>query len=162
MPLYESLSVLADSGLTIVDDLGIIASVTGRLSNLMDFTPIAEAPLAVQIHLATIIPAFFLGTWLIFFSRKGAPAHRLIGASYLVLMTTTATAAIFIPRGRISFFYLFVVLTYFSVFRAIWFLRKKNIPGHKRAMVGLYVGGLLIAGGLTFLPGRMMYRLFFG
>ena len=128
----------------------------------MDFTPIAEAPRAVQIHLATIIPAFFLGTWLIFFSRKGASAHRVIGASYLALMTITATAAIFIPRGRISFFYLFVVLTYFSVFRAIWFVRKKNIHGHKRAMVGLYVGGLLIAGGLTFLPGRMMYRLFFG
>jgi uncharacterized membrane protein len=128
----------------------------------MNFTPIAEASLAIQIHLATIVPAFFLGTWQIFFSRKGAPAHRAIGVAYLVLMTITATAAIFIPRGRISFFYFFVLLTYFSIFRAIWFLRKKNIPGHKRAMVGLYVGGLLIAGGLTFLPGRMMYRLFFG
>ena len=128
----------------------------------MNLTPIAEAPLAIQIHLATIIPAFFLGTWQIFFSRKGAPAHRVIGVAYLVLMTITATAAVFIPRGRISFFYIFVALTYFSVFRAIWFLRKKNIAGHKRAMVGLYVGGLLIAGSLTFLPGRMMYRLFFG
>lgn len=128
----------------------------------MNFKPILEASLAIQIHLATIIPAFFLGTWLIFFSRKGAPAHRAIGAAYLVLMTITATAAIFIPRGRISFFYIFVALTYFSVFRTIWFLRKKNIAGHKRAMVGLYVGGLLIAGSLTFLPGRMMYRLFFG
>jgi uncharacterized membrane protein len=128
----------------------------------MNFAPIVEAPLAIQIHLATIIPAFFLGTWLIFFSRKGASAHRAIGTAYLVLMTITATAAIFIPRGRISFFYFFVLLTHFSVFRAIWFLRKKNIPGHRRAMLGLYVGGLLIAGGLTFLPGRMMYRLFFG
>ena len=127
----------------------------------MNFTPIVEAPLAIQVHLATIIPVF-LGTWQIFFSLKGALAHRVIGAAYLALMTITATAAIFIPRGRISFFYIFVVLTYFSVFRAIWFLRKKNIAGHKRAMVGLYVGGLLIAGGLTFLPGRMMYRLFFG
>jgi uncharacterized membrane protein len=127
----------------------------------MNFTPIAEASVPIQIHLATIIPAFFLGTWLIFFSRKGARAHRSIGAAYLILMTITATAAIFIPRG-FSFFYVFVVLTYFSVFRAIWFLRKKNIHGHKRAMLGLYVGGLLIAGSLTFLPGRMMYRLFFG
>ena len=86
---------------------------------------------------------------------------RSIGTAYLILMTVTATAAIFIPRG-FSFFYVFVLLTYFSVFRAIWFLRKKNIHGHKRAMLGLYVGGLLIAGSLTFLPGRMMYRLFFG
>src|SRR5437016_1975915 len=131
----------------------------------MNFTPIAEAPPAIQIHLATIIPAFFLGTWLIFFSRKGARAHRVIGATYLILMTITATAAIFIRQlnpGSFSFFHLFVLLTYFSVFRTIWFLRKKNIAGHKRAMVGLYEGGLLIAGGLTFLPGRMMYRLFFG
>jgi uncharacterized membrane protein len=131
----------------------------------MNFTPIAEAPLAIRIHLATIIPAFFLGTWLIFFSRKGARAHRAIGASYLVLMTITATAAIFIRQlhpGGFSFFHLFVLLTYWGVFSAIWNLRKKDIQGHKRAMVGLYVGGLLIAGGLTFLPGRMMYRLFFG
>jgi uncharacterized membrane protein len=131
----------------------------------MNFTPIAEASLAIRIHLATIVPAFFLGTWLIFFSRKGARAHRAIGASYLVLMTITATAAIFIRQlrpGAFSFFHLFVLLTYWGVFSAIWHLRKRNIQGHKRAMVGLYIGGLLIAGGLTFLPGRMMYRLFFG
>jgi uncharacterized membrane protein len=130
----------------------------------MNFRPIAEAPVAIQIHLATIIPAFFLGTWLIFLSRKGARSHRVIGVAYLVLMTITATAAIFIRQlnpGGFSFFHLFILLTYSSVFRAIWFLRKKNIGGHKRAMVGLYVGGLLIAGSLTFLPGRMMYRLFF-
>jgi uncharacterized membrane protein len=57
---------------------------------------------------------------------------------------------------------LFVVLTYWSVFSAIWNLRRKNIRGHQMAMIGLYVGGLLIAGGLTFLPGRIMHRLFFG
>jgi uncharacterized membrane protein len=29
-------------------------------------------------------------------------------------------------------------------------------------MFGLYIGGLLIAGALTFAPGRLMHRLFFG
>jgi uncharacterized membrane protein len=29
-------------------------------------------------------------------------------------------------------------------------------------MRGLYFGGLMIAGALTFLPGRIMYRMFFG
>jgi len=55
----------------------------------MNFAPIAEAPLAVKIHLATVVPAFLLGTWQIFFSRKGAPMHRAIGVVYLVLMTVT-------------------------------------------------------------------------
>jgi uncharacterized membrane protein len=131
----------------------------------MDFAPVAEAPLAVKIHLATVVPAFLLGTWQIFISRKGAPLHRAIGVVYLVLMTVTATAAIFIRQirpGSFSLLHLFVVLTYWSVFSAIWNLRKKNIRGHQMAMIGLYVGGLLIAGGLTFLPGRIMHRLFFG
>jgi uncharacterized membrane protein len=131
----------------------------------MNLAPIAEAPLAVQIHLATVVPAFLLGTWLIFFSSKGARMHRAIGVAYLVLMTVTATAAIFIRQlrpGSFSLLHLFVVLTYWSVFSAIWNLRRKNIRGHQRAMIGLYVGGLLIAGALTFLPGRIMHRLFFG
>ena len=131
----------------------------------MNFTPIAEAPLAVKIHLATVIPAFFLGSWQLFFSRKGARPHRTIGAAYLVLMTITATAAIFIRElrhGSFSLLHLFVVLTYWGVFSAIWSLRRHNIRGHQQAMIGLYIGGLLIAGALTFLPGRIMYRLFFG
>jgi uncharacterized membrane protein len=130
----------------------------------MNLNPIAEAPFAVKIHLATVIPAFVLGTWLIFLSRKGSRWHRGVGAAYLALMTVTATAAIFIRQlrpGSFSWLHLFVVLTYYSVFAALWTLRKKNIAGHQRAMVGLYVGGLLIAGGLTLLPGRMMYRLLF-
>lgn len=131
----------------------------------MNFTPVTEAPLAVKIHLATVIPAFFLGTWLIFVSRKGAFMHRAIGAAYLVLMTVTATAAIFIRQlrtGSFSLLHLFVLLTYWSVFSALWNLRRRNIKGHQGAMIGLYVGGLLIAGSLTFLPGRIMHRLFFG
>jgi uncharacterized membrane protein len=131
----------------------------------MDFTPVLEAPLAVQIHLATVLPAFVLWTWQIFLSKKGAPLHRAVGAVYLVLMMITATAAIFIRQirpGSFSLLHLFVILTYWSVFSAIWNLRRKNIRGHQMAMIGLYVGGLLIAGGLTLIPGRIMHRLFFG
>jgi uncharacterized membrane protein len=29
-------------------------------------------------------------------------------------------------------------------------------------MLGLYFGGLLIAGGLTLIPGRLLHRVFFG
>jgi uncharacterized membrane protein len=130
----------------------------------MNFQPIRDASLAIQIHLATVIPAFLLGTWLIFLSRKGSRLHRRLGAVYLVLMTVTATAAIFIRElrhGSFSLLHLFVLLTYSSVFGAIWSLRRKDIRGHQRAMLGLYIGGLVIAGSLTFIPGRIMYRVFF-
>jgi uncharacterized membrane protein len=131
----------------------------------MDWTPLSTTSLPLRIHLATIIPAFLLGTWLILASRKGSRPHRSLGFLYLTLMTVTATAAIFIRElnpGGFSFFHLFVPLTYYSVFAALWSLRRRNIPAHKRAMLGLYIGGLLFAGALTFAPGRLMHRLFFG
>lgn len=62
----------------------------------MNLAPIANAPLAIKIHLATVIPAFVIGTWLIFFSTKGARWHRVLGAVYLTLMTVTAVATFFI------------------------------------------------------------------
>ena len=59
----------------------------------MNLTLLADAPLAVKIHLATVLPAFVIGTWLIFFSRKGARWHRILGAIYLTLMSVTAVAS---------------------------------------------------------------------
>ena|SRR6185503_9235136 len=131
----------------------------------MNLDPVLDASFAIKVHLATVIPSFFLGTWLMFLSKKGGQSHRLIGAIYLLLMTVTATAGIFIKEvnpGHFSWLHIFVVITYFSVFSAIWSLRHNNIRGHQAAMWGLYVGGLIIAGAFTFHPGRIMHRLFFG
>jgi uncharacterized membrane protein len=33
---------------------------------------------------------------------------------------------------------------------------------HKRSMLGVFIGGLLIAGNLAFLPGRIMHAVAFG
>lgn len=131
----------------------------------MTLAPLAAAPLAIKLHLATVIPAFLIGTWLIFLSVKGKTAHRALGAIYLALMTVTAGAAFFIRSinpGHFSLIHLFVPLTLFSVIGALWFVRRGNIRGHRNAMIGLYVGGLLIAGSLAFMPGRLMHRLIFG
>ena len=37
------------------------------------------------LHLATVVPAFAIGTWLLV-RRKGTPSHRALGRVYLVLM----------------------------------------------------------------------------
>jgi uncharacterized membrane protein len=131
----------------------------------MNIDPILQAPLAIQVHLATVLPAFAIGTWQIFFSTKGARWHRALGFVYLSLMTITAVAAFFIRsvgHGSLSLIHLFIPLTFFSVFSALWNARRGNIVGHKWAMLGLYFGGLLIAGSLTFMPGRLMHQLVFG
>lgn len=134
----------------------------------MTLTPLLQAPLAVRIHVATIVPAFLIGTWLIVFSRKGARAHRGLGYLYLTLMTVTAIAALFVHQLApdaflgLSPIHLFVPLTLASVCLALFGARTHNVAMHGGAMIGLYVGGLLIAGALTFLPGRIMHAVAFG
>jgi len=130
--------------------------------------PVWTTTLPVKIHLATVLPAFAIGTYQIFVSHKGAPLHRALGYLYLTLMSITAVTTLFIhqvnPDGPfgLSFIHLFVPLTLFGVVGAISGARTHNIARHRRSMIGLYVGGLLIAGGLTFLPGRLMHEIFLG
>jgi uncharacterized membrane protein len=131
----------------------------------MNLALIADAPLAIKIHLATVIPAFAIGTWLIFFSTKGAPWHRALGAVYLTLMMVTAIAAFFIRSvnpGHLTLIHLFIPLTLFGVFGALWNVRRGNIKGHRNAMLGLYLGGILLAGAFTLLPGRLLHQVFLG
>jgi uncharacterized membrane protein len=131
--------------------------------------PLFHAPLAVQIHVATVVPAFFLGTWQILFSRKGAPYHRDLGYIYLALMTVTSITALFVqqlmPRGPFFGFspiHLFVPLTLFGVVGALRGAWTHNIRQHRASMLGVYIGGLLIAGSLAFMPGRIMHAVVFG
>ncbi|HLY07509.1 MAG TPA: DUF2306 domain-containing protein [Rhizomicrobium sp.] len=135
----------------------------------MTLEPLIHAPLAVRIHAATVIPAFCIGTWQIFLSRKGAPAHRAIGYLYLGLMTITAIAALFIhqimpksPFFGLSPIHIFVPITLFGVASALYGAWTHNIRAHRGAMLGVYIGGILIAGSLAFMPGRIMHSAVFG
>ncbi|MEJ0025524.1 MAG: DUF2306 domain-containing protein [Rhizomicrobium sp.] len=135
----------------------------------MTLEPLLHAPTAVQVHVATVAPAFLIGTFLIFASRKGAPLHRALGYLYLVLMSITAITTLFVhqlmphsPFWGLSPIHLLVPLTLFAVVGALRGAWTHNVAMHKRAMITLYVGGMLIAGTLTFLPGRIMHAVAFG
>ena len=136
----------------------------------VNLQPILDAPFAIQLHFVTVVPAFFLGAWQLLASRKGSPSHRLIGKIYLMLMSITAMAAFFIPSFtpfsisagpiRLGLIHLFIPLTVNGIWQTRKALRTGNIAAHKASMRGLYIGGLIIAGLLTFIPGRIMYRMF--
>jgi uncharacterized membrane protein len=134
----------------------------------MTLEPLLAAPLAVRIHVATVLPAFFLGTWQLGFSRKGSRVHRAVGFVYLALMVATSIAAMFIhalnPQGWMGWspVHLFVPLTLFGVAASLLAVRRHDIAGHKRAMIATYVGALLLAGAFTFMPGRIMHAVVFG
>ncbi|HKY18722.1 MAG TPA: DUF2306 domain-containing protein [Rhizomicrobium sp.] len=135
----------------------------------MSLAPLLAAPFAVQLHVFTVVPAFFLGTWLIFLSRKGARNHRAVGYVYLTLMTVTAITALFIhqiPAIDIVFgfgpIHIFSVVTLFGVVGALRGAWAHDIKMHRSSMLGVYIGGILIAGTFAFLPGRIMHELVFG
>ena len=69
-------------------------------------------PLAYA-HLATIVPAFVIGAYMMF-ARKGSPRHRLLGKTYMLLMLATAVITLFMPAlvgptllGHFGFIHLF-------------------------------------------------------
>jgi uncharacterized membrane protein len=135
----------------------------------MTLEPLLRAPLPVQIHVATVLPAFALGTWQIFASRKGAPLHRAVGYLYLVLMTVTAITTLWVhqimpqsPFYGLSPIHLLIPLVLFGVASALYGAWTHNIVMHRSAMIGVYVGAILIAGSLTLLPNRIMHAVVFG
>jgi uncharacterized membrane protein len=119
----------------------------------MTLEPLLHAPFAVQAHVATVVPAFLLGTWLLFSSRKGYKLHRIFGATFLALMVATATIALFIhlrmpnsPVFGLSPTHLLVLVVLFAVWRALAGVYGGNIRQHRIWVSGLYFGSLVING----------------
>lgn len=130
----------------------------------MTFEPLLHAPIAIRIHVAAVIPAALLGTYVLL-RPKGTPMHRLLGKTWLVLMVVTALSSLFIHQ--INMFYgfspihLLSVYVLFGCWGAIANARKHNIEAHKRIVRGLYFGGIIGAGAFTFLPSRIMNKVAF-
>ena len=120
------------------------------------------------LHLGSLVPAFVIGSYLLL-NRKGTPAHKFLGKIYMGLMLFTAFITLFMealvgPKflnhfGLLHLLSLFVLYTVPTAYRAI---RVGNIKLHKRKMVGLYVGALLVAGAFTLSPGRLIHTWLFG
>ncbi|MCA2997553.1 MAG: DUF2306 domain-containing protein [Rhodocyclaceae bacterium] len=121
----------------------------------------------VYLHLATVLPAFLIGTWLML-NHKGTSLHRLLGKAYMLLMLTTAIVALFIPAvlgprwlNHFGFIHLFCVLTIYTVPTAYLAARRHDVAAHLSGMIWLYVGGLVIAGSFAFSPGRLLHKWLF-
>ncbi|HEY9219160.1 MAG TPA: hypothetical protein VIO94_14015 [Phenylobacterium sp.] len=44
----------------------------------------------------------------------------------------------------------------------LWSARRRRPRAHRLCMMWLFYGSIMFPGALTFLPGRLMWRLFFG
>ena len=146
-------------------NLGYVASMGARAHlHAPHWELLAQAPLAMKIHLATVLAALVLAT-VQMIGPKGRTQHRILGWTLAILLVATSVAAMFIrgPQGGLfNPFQIFVVTTLITVPWGVIAARRHDVRRHANMMSGLYFGALVIAGGLTFLPGRLMWRLFFG
>ncbi len=118
-------------------------------------------------HIITVVPCIFLGAYL-FIKSKGNPHHKLVGKIYMTLMLVTAVISLCLPArvgpqflNHFGFIHVFSVLTIQAIPTAIIAIKKGNVRKHKRKLVSLYIGAIVIAGSFTLAPGRFLHELFF-
>lgn len=122
----------------------------------------------MYLHLFTVVPCFFIGGVLLLI-KKGTPIHKTWGKVYMILMLVTAIITLFMSAevgptlfNHFGWIHLFSFLTLYTVPTAYIAIKKGQVKKHKRKMILLYLGAIIIAGGFTFTPGRYLHTVFFG
>lgn len=129
----------------------------------IDITPFLDAAFVVKLHVLGAVSAFVIGIVLLR-GVKGSGLHRKLGYTWVAAMGLAAISSFFITGlngHNYSFIHGISAWTVVALPMAVAAARRKNIRKHARGMTSAFVGGLLVAGLFTFLPGRMMWSIFF-
>jgi uncharacterized membrane protein len=139
-------------------------AVASTVAHAPDWGLLARQPLVIQLHIAAALTALLLGTVQLV-GIKGTGLHRLIGWSWVFAMVTVAVSSLFIRQinpGSFSLIHLLSGWTLIALPMALFAIRKGRVRSHASGMTWTFVGGLIVAGAFTFLPGRLMWEVFFG
>lgn len=131
----------------------------------MTLAPLLAAAPAIQLHAFAAMAAFVLGLVQLL-APKGTLPHRSLGWIWVALMVVVAGSSFFIHTIRLwgewSPIHILSVVTLVALPGAVANARGHRVAAHRRAMIALFAGALVIAGVLTFLPGRIMHDVAFG
>lgn len=129
-----------------------------------DPAPLMGAPWVIQLHVAGAVSALLIGAFLMW-GEKGVTLHRVLGWTWAACMAVAAVASLFILRtnpGHFSFIHGLSAWTIVMLPVALWAARRHNVKRHRRVLMGMYFGGVVLAGVLAFLPGRIMWQVIVG
>jgi uncharacterized membrane protein len=131
----------------------------------MTLAPLLAAPAVIQVHAFAAMGAFGLGAVQLA-APKGTIPHRLVGWVWVLLMLTIVVTSFFIHTirlwGPFSPIHLLSLFTLAVLPIAVLAAHRHDVRHHQRAMIGLFVGALVIAGLFTLWPGRIMSAVVFG
>jgi uncharacterized membrane protein len=131
----------------------------------MSLAPLLDAAPVIQVHAFAAMAAFTLGVVQLA-APKGTLPHRTIGWIWVVLMLAIAASSFFIHEirlwGPFSPIHLLSIFTLVMLPLAVLEAHRHNVIAHRNAMLGMFLGALVIAGAFTLLPGRIMHAVIFG
>ena len=129
----------------------------------IDLAPYFAEPAAVKIHVGAALSAFFIGLTLLL-APKGFRLHKTLGWTWVIAMAVTALSSFFITGlmgSGYSPIHALSAWTMIGLPFGVAAARRKQIKKHRQQMTGMFIGAMMIAGHFTFLPGRLMWQIFF-
>lgn len=144
--------------------VGLALAAASTVAHAPDWALLARQPWVIQLHIAAALLALLLGTVQLV-GIKGTGLHRLIGWTWVVAMVTVAISSLFIRQinpGSFSLIHLLSGWTLIALPMALFAIRRGRVASHASGMTWTFVGGLIVAGAFTFLPGRLLWEVFFG
>jgi uncharacterized membrane protein len=131
----------------------------------MSLAPLLNASPTIQAHAFAAMAAFALG-FVQLSAPKGTLPHRAMGFVWVALMLAVVISSFFIHVIRLwgpwSPIHLLSIFTLGVLPIGVWRAHKHDVAGHRRTMIGLFTGALVVAGIFTFYPGRIMHAVVFG
>jgi uncharacterized membrane protein len=114
----------------------------------------------ILIHVVAAVIALAVGA-LVFLRRKGTATHGWMGRAWAVLMLVVAISSFWITGkdGLYSWIHGLSVFVTIAIPYAVRLAIKGNIPRHRGLMTGLYIGALIVAGGFSFTPDRILGQM---
>jgi uncharacterized membrane protein len=131
----------------------------------MSLAPLLDAAPAIPVHAFAAMAAFGLGVVQLA-APKGTLPHRTIGWIWAVLMLAVAVSSFWIHQIRLvgpwSPIHLLSIFVLVTVPLGVWRAHRHRVRDHRRIMIFVFLGGLMVAGLFTLLPGRIMHAVVFG
>ncbi len=131
----------------------------------ISLAPLLDAAPAIPPHALAAMAAFVLGV-VQFAAPKGTLPHRTIGAVWVGLMAVVAISSFWIHQLRLvgpwSPIHLLSIFTLLMLPLAVWKAHTHQVAAHRRIMIYLFSGALVVAGLFTLVPGRIMHAVLFG
>ena len=131
----------------------------------MSLAPLLQAAPAIPLHAFAAMAALVLGL-VQFAAPKGTLPHWTIGWIWVVLMAVVAASSFWIHQirlvGPFSPIHVLSIFTLVVLPLAVWRAHTHRVADHRRMMIFIFAGALVVAGLFTLLPGRIMHHVIFG